>query len=196
MNLLNPAKSRLQPRLVMAHRCARRGIGGIVLVAFLLGGVPPAALASPAVLVIEQGTVSIKRDSWFRRFHRARNGAHLGDTDLIRPTQNARALLRCPDETSLTPIPAGTTSSVNSLCNNTRVRYRPQDLAIGDLQGGSDPTLPYVITPRTRTWFGKSRPTKLRLSILETRRFNLAGFIRLWWRRIRGDPQPMRGCRG
>lgn len=106
------------------------------------------ALANPAQLIIWRGSVSAKKAQW-STFARARSGLSLGGADLVRPGPNARAALRCPD--GRTPrLANNVVTSVNSKCNISRTIYRPGPLTIGDLQGGSDRALPYIIAPRTR----------------------------------------------
>ncbi|NET36656.1 MAG: hypothetical protein F6K19_32285 [Cyanothece sp. SIO1E1] len=121
----------------------------VAITGLLLGITAPLALAGPGVLYIDSGSVSIKR-AWWLRFSDTYNGVELGGRDQIRAASGSSAELRCPDSERRVPVPAGTTRSVNSLCNTDNPIYRPYEaLTFGDLRGGSDPALPYVLAPRT-----------------------------------------------
>ncbi|MEM6435698.1 MAG: hypothetical protein AAF773_17880 [Cyanobacteria bacterium P01_D01_bin.115] len=119
------------------------------LTVLLVAAFAPIAAANQAVLVIRRGQVRVQRNGR-NTFRSARNGLRLGGTDLIRTNRGTTALLNCAGRATLVPIPANSTRSVNSLCNRGRYTYRPGvELEVGDLQGGSDPTIPFVITPRS-----------------------------------------------
>ncbi|MEO0825003.1 MAG: hypothetical protein AAFY67_05005 [Cyanobacteria bacterium J06642_9] len=155
------------------------------LTALLVATFAPIAAANQAVLVIRRGQVSVKRDgrSNFRRF---RNGARLSSADLIRTTRNTTALLNCPGRSTLTPIPAGSTRSVNSLCSQGRYTYRPGvELEVGDLRGGSDPTIPFIITPRSGA-ITSPQPMIRWNAVPEASRYT----VRLEVRERRSQPEP------
>ncbi|MEM9218653.1 MAG: tetratricopeptide repeat protein [Cyanobacteria bacterium P01_F01_bin.150] len=123
----------------------------IVLTLFLaLTGIVITSLpvkANVARIVSIEGEVELQRDNW-SRFYRAFSGADLYGPDLIRPSRGSRVEVLCPNGTTTWIVPAGTISAVNNGCPGTPARLKPQ-FGIGDLRGGIDPSLPYVITPRT-----------------------------------------------
>ena len=116
----------------------------------------PAAIALPALLEIETGSVNVKPGGWSRPgwwwVGTRPSGSALVETDLLRPEPGSRAFLRCPrNPDTLTPVPADLVSSVNSLCNGERIIYRPSSGSWTTVTGGVDPAIPYVITPRQGT---------------------------------------------
>jgi hypothetical protein len=120
----------------------------ISIIGLFLSLTAPTVLANSGVLRIYSGSVSIKR-SWWLFFSATYDGVQLGGRDQIRAAGGSNAELHCPGTGSTVPVPVGITRSVNSLCNTAAPIYRPyQTLIFGDLGGGSEPNLPYVITPR------------------------------------------------
>ena len=153
----------------------------------LLGITAPLALAGPGVLYIDSGSVSIKR-AWWLRFSDTYNGVELGGLDQIRAASGSSAELRCPDSERTVPVPAGTTRSVNSMCNIQAVIYKPyQALRFGDLRGGSDPDLPYVIAPRTGAML-EATPTVSWNSVAGATRYT----VRMEERQRRNQEEPDR----
>lgn len=103
--------------------------------------------ASLARIISIEGEVELQRDSW-TRFQRALPGTALYGPDLLQPERGSRVVVICPNGSTRWIVPAGTVSAVNNGCPGTPNRLRPQ-FGIGDLRGGSDPSIPYVIVPRT-----------------------------------------------
>lgn len=94
-----------------------------------------------------EGRVELRRDGWSRS-QRALTGTALYGPDILRPARGSRVVVICPNGRTRWTVPAGTISAVNNGCPGTPSRLRPQ-FGIGDLQGGSNSSIPYVITPRT-----------------------------------------------
>jgi hypothetical protein len=111
-----------------------------------------ALLASPAqaslarILSID-GNVELQREGW-SNFQRALPGTALYGPDLLQPERGSRVEVICPNGSTRWIVPAGTISAVNNGCPGTPARLKPQ-FGIGDLRGGSDRSIPYVIAPRS-----------------------------------------------
>lgn len=119
----------------------------LTLITCWIGFVSPVAYASSATLIIESGSVQLRRENWSQS-RPTYDGVQLGGKDLIRPDLRARVLIQCPGDERLTPVPSGVNSSVNSLCNTSRIRYKPGPTAAMDSLEAVNPALPYVIVPR------------------------------------------------
>ena len=107
---------------------------------------PNAAQASLARIISVQGSVEIRRATG-TTFQRAFPGTALYGPDLLQPSRGSRIMVICPNGRTQWRVPAGTISAVNNGCPGTPSALKPE-FGIGDLRGGSDPTIPYVITPR------------------------------------------------
>ncbi len=107
---------------------------------------PSAAQASLARIISVQGSVEIRRATG-TTFQRAFPGTALYGPDLLQPSRGSRIIVICPNGRTQWRVPAGTVSAVNNGCPGTPSALKPE-FGIGDLRGGSDSTLPYVITPR------------------------------------------------
>ena len=121
------------------------------LLALACGGtvlLPTAAQAGLARIMTISGSVELRREAW-SDFQPALPGTALYGPDLLRPVRGSRILVVCPSG-SRWIVPAGTTSAVYNGCHGTPRALKPQ-FGIGDLRGGSDPALPFVITPRLDT---------------------------------------------
>lgn len=118
-------------------------LGGMMAVAVTAS---PAAASLARILSIE-GEVELQREGW-DTFQPTGSGTALSGSDLLYPTRGSRVEVLCPNGATRWLVPAGIISAVNNGCPGTPERLRPQ-FSIGDLRGGSDPSLPYVITPRT-----------------------------------------------
>ncbi|NET37439.1 MAG: hypothetical protein F6K19_36345 [Cyanothece sp. SIO1E1] len=116
---------------------------------FVLAVLSSKAWAELARIDSVEGRVMLKREEW-DSFQEVDSGTTLYGSDLLKPDRGSRVILICPDRRSAGPVPAGTITNVNDhrLCPGTPRRLRPQ-FAIGDLRGGSNPSIPYMITPRT-----------------------------------------------
>ncbi|MBD2001430.1 tetratricopeptide repeat protein [Leptolyngbya sp. FACHB-541] len=101
------------------------------------------ALANPARIIELEGRVRLRRDGW-SSYHQTSQGTDLYDGDLLWRDRNARAVVLCPNERRWI-VPSGQ-HSVSNYCSELR-RFRPI-IGIGNLQGGSNPEIPYIITPR------------------------------------------------
>lgn len=95
------------------------------------------------------GRVELKRNGW-SSYQRALPGRALFGDDLLRPALGSRVIVTCPDgqRARRTPTPGGETSVI-SLCPTTpRSDVRP-GFGVSNVWGGNDPTVPFVITPRS-----------------------------------------------
>ena len=106
---------------------------------------PTAAQAGLARIMSISGSVQLRRSTW-SEFQRALPGTALYGPDLLQPIRGSRILVIC-SEGNRWIVPAGTISAVNNGCPGTPSALKPQ-FGIGDLRGGSDRSIPYVITPR------------------------------------------------
>jgi len=118
--------------------------------------VPSPAAANLARIISIDGEVQLQRDGW-RSFQRALPGTALYGRDFLQPARGSRVLVICPYSRAQWSVPSGTISAVNNGCPNTPHRVRPQ-FGVGDLTGGSNPMIPYVMTPRDG-WVLNSHPT-------------------------------------
>lgn len=121
---------------------------GAIAASFSLALLPTAAQASLARIMSISGSVELQRENW-DSFQRVYPGTALYGPDLLRPSRGSRVVVVCPGG-SRWIVPAGTVSAVNNGCPGTPRALKPQ-FGIGDLSGGSDPKIPYVITPRLDT---------------------------------------------
>ncbi|PSR17362.1 hypothetical protein C8255_13020 [filamentous cyanobacterium CCP3] len=95
-----------------------------------------------------RGSVQLQRANGDgESFQRAFPGTALYGEDLLQPSRGSRIIVICPNGTTQWRVPAGTVSAVNNGCPGTPSALKPE-FGIGDLRGGSDPTIPYIITPR------------------------------------------------
>lgn len=132
----------------------RFGVSALFWAALLWVVFAPGAIALPAILVVEQGTVKVRPEGWFRAgwsWAARPNGSALNATDQLKPEPGSRAFVRCPSNPQTkTPIEAGQVSSVNELCNRAVILHRPTG-SWSTVTGGRDGAIPYVITPRQGT---------------------------------------------
>lgn len=115
------------------------------LTTFALAASP--ASTNLARIISVEGNVELQREDW-NSFQRALPGTALYGPDLLRPERGSRVEVICPNGRTRWLVPAGTESAVNNGCPGTPNRLRPQ-FGVGDLRGGSDLSIPYVIAPRT-----------------------------------------------
>ncbi|MDJ0707191.1 MAG: tetratricopeptide repeat protein [Leptolyngbyaceae cyanobacterium MO_188.B28] len=104
------------------------------------------AWAGLARIMSIRGSVQLQREGW-REFQPAYPGTALYGPDLLQPSRGSRVLVICPNGSTRWIVPAGTISAVNNGCPGTPSALKPQ-FGVGDLRGGSDPAVPYVIAPR------------------------------------------------
>ncbi|MEB3289504.1 MAG: tetratricopeptide repeat protein [Leptolyngbya sp.] len=107
---------------------------------------PSAAQASLARIISVQGSVEVQRATG-TTFQPAFPGTALYGPDILRPRRGSRVMVVCPNGQSQWRVPAGTVSAVNNGCPGTPAALKPE-FGVGDLRGGSDPAIPYVIAPR------------------------------------------------
>jgi hypothetical protein len=110
-------------------------------------------------IVQADGVVLLKRSN-SSSYHRTSVGTQLYPQDILKPANGAKVVVRC-NPTRRWLVPAGIPSTVNSGCPGGRAgQGEPISLRGGGLvniPGGSDPAIPYIITPR-RTWLLTSQP--------------------------------------
>ncbi len=119
-------------------------ISGFTLAALAL--FPGAAQASLARIVSVQGSVEVQRATG-TTFQPASPGTALYGPDILRPSRGSRVIVVCPNGQSQWRVPAGTVSAVNNGCPGTPAALKPE-FGVGDLRGGSNSAIPYVIAPR------------------------------------------------
>ncbi|NER78981.1 MAG: tetratricopeptide repeat protein [Leptolyngbya sp. SIO1D8] len=107
------------------------------------------ALARLARIHSVDGTVYLKRAEW-SEFTAVSAGTALYGDDLLKPDLNSTVVITCPDgERSDNPPTPGLENSVNESCPGTpRSDVRP-DFGVSEVWGGSDLSIPFVLTPRT-----------------------------------------------
>ena len=107
---------------------------------------PGVAQASLARIVSVQGAVDVRRATG-TIFQPASPGTALYGPDILRPSRGSRVEVVCPNGRTRWVVPAGTVSAVNNGCPGTPSALKPE-FGVGDLRGGSDPAIPYIIAPR------------------------------------------------
>lgn len=126
----------------------RRSLISLSAAGLGLALLPTVARAGLARIMSVNGSVQLRREAW-NGFRQARPGTALYGPDLLEPVRGSRILVICPNG-SRWIVPAGTISAVNNGCPGTPRALKPQ-FGIGDLRGGSDLAIPYIITPRLDT---------------------------------------------
>lgn len=117
-----------------------------VLTLAALALLPGAAQASLARIVSVRGSVEVQRATG-TTFQSASPGTALYGPDILRPSRGSRVEVVCPNGRTRWVVPAGTVSAVNNGCPGTPAALKPE-FGVGDLRGGRDPAIPYVISPR------------------------------------------------
>jgi len=99
------------------------------------------------ILVVVEGKVQLKREQW-TEFHPTSFGAMLYRGDQIQPASGAKVVVLCNNLASWN-VPAGAPSGLNNGCpqDSEPVLVRSSGL-IGNTRGGTDPLLPFIISPR------------------------------------------------
>ncbi|WP_299409530.1 lipopolysaccharide assembly protein LapB [Acaryochloris sp. IP29b_bin.148] len=137
---------------VIKKRCSANPTAGklisvLILSTFCLGTVQCSAEARWARILSIQGNVKVRRRGW-QRFQKALHGTVLAGADFIQPQRGSRVFVICPNGKTRWLVPAGTISVVNNGCPRTPSAFRPH-VEVGDLAGGRDASVPYVIAPRS-----------------------------------------------
>jgi hypothetical protein len=135
----------------------RRSLLPLAAAGLSLALLPTAAHAGLARIMTVSGSVQLRREAW-SEFRPANPGTALYGPDLLEPGRGSRILVICPNG-SRWIVPAGTISAVNNGCPGTPRALKPQ-FGIGDLRGGSDPAIPYVIAPRLDTVLSPTPPLR------------------------------------
>ena len=128
----------------------------IALLFVLAGSALPVTAANLVGRIVEkQGEVALKRGK--RSIKPVTKGAELYSGDLLKPAQRAIIVVRCVQGKGNTWIlSAGVESNVNNRCQIAK----PSSVSLitDDTRGGSDSSVPYVISPR-KTRVLDSKPT-------------------------------------
>lgn len=112
----------------------------------------PAVAADPVGRIVEkQGEVALKRGR--RLVKPVTKGTELYAGDLLKPTRQSIIVVRCVKGNTWI-LSAGVESNVNNRCKIAKAALASTNT--DDTRGGSDPSVPYVISPRkTRVLDGK-----------------------------------------
>ena len=109
------------------------------------------------LLIVVEGKVRLKRDDW-PAYHPTAFGAALGRGDQLYPEQGAKALVLC-DGLTIWTVPPGVPSGLTNGCPPVPAPPLVRGISlIGSTRGGSDPFIPYIISPRM-TRILSDRPT-------------------------------------
>jgi len=99
------------------------------------------------LLVNLNGKLELKRAGW-SEYHPITFGTILYTGDLLRLDENARALVLCAN-LKLWNVPSGAPSGLTNGCPaESEPVLRRGASQIGNTRGGSDPNIPYIISPR------------------------------------------------
>jgi len=125
----------------------------IALLLALAGSALPVTAANPVGRIVEkQGEVVLKRGK--RSIKPVTKGVELYSGDLLKPSQKAIIVVRCVQGKTWI-LSAGVESNVNNRCTVAKSNHDPDS---DDSRGGSDQSVPYVISPR-KTRVLDSKPT-------------------------------------
>ena len=120
-----------------------RAVGAMLALAWVAAASP--VLAVPPMLVA--GQVERRRPSW-KSFQLTKPVVFLDSEDWLRVRGKKQATLFCSDFSRRT-VPAGRTLRVHNICPEVaRSRGRRGSSTFGSARGGSDPLIPYIISPR------------------------------------------------
>jgi hypothetical protein len=109
---------------------------------------PVADEAGLNLLVVVEGDVQLRRQGW-TDYHPTTFGTALQGGDLLRVGEDARVVVLCSDFKTWT-VPTGAPSGLTNGCPPPAEPVLMREgSTIGHTRGGSDPTLPYIISPRT-----------------------------------------------
>jgi hypothetical protein len=99
------------------------------------------------LLVVAEGEVLLKRDGW-SNYHPTAFGAAVYRGDQLRPAAGAKVVVLCDNLTAWT-VPPGAPSGLTSGCPQPpEPALVHGESAIGDTRGGTDPLIPFIISPR------------------------------------------------
>lgn len=98
------------------------------------------------LLLMATDEVKLKRESW-SDYHLTAFGAELERGDQIWPSDHAEVLILC-DNLTLWHVPTGVPSGLSNGCPQAKEEYLNRNGLIGNTRAVSDPSIPYIITPR------------------------------------------------
>jgi len=108
------------------------------------------------LLISAEGAVRLQRDGW-PDYHPTNFGALLYRGDQLWPADGAEVSILC-DSLTIQPIPAGMPTGLNNVCPRpSKSALVIGESVIGNTRGGSDPHIPYIISPR-KTQLLNNRP--------------------------------------
>lgn len=103
--------------------------------------------SSLILLVAAQGTVRLKRKEWLD-YYRTEFGSQLHRGDLLQVQEDSDAVVLC-DSLLTRSIPGGAPAGLNNLCPPPQEKILVRGgVLLGNTRGGSDPFIPYIISPR------------------------------------------------
>ncbi len=129
----------------------------LILTTAMLGFVTP-AIATTYQIIKAEGQVLLKRRQW-SDYRSTSEGAeiNLNQDDLILPERGAKVIILCPDKKTIWRVPSGRVWGASNGCPRALRRSRNPGL-VGGILGGTDPSVPYLISPR-RTLILARQPT-------------------------------------
>jgi len=99
------------------------------------------------LLIVADGEVELERGEWSGS-HLTAFGAALYSGDLVKPANGTRAVILC-DDLAAWAVPAGMLASLATGCPpSPEPLLKRGDNDIINTRGGSDPFIPYIISPR------------------------------------------------
>ncbi len=99
------------------------------------------------LLIVVDGEAQLKRDGW-QDYHSTAFGAEIYPGDLLKPGNDSKIVLLCSDLTTRN-VPPGVVSGLTNLCPQpAEPALKLDDSQYGNTRGGSDPLIPYIISPR------------------------------------------------
>lgn len=119
----------------------------VLLVLIAIGiAVAPVSALTPRILEAT-GRVLLKRNGW-SSYQPTSVGTPLYADDLLLPDRSVKVIVFCPNSTKWR-VPAGEPSSLNEGCPGPSPIVRPSGVTITTSYGGSNPLIPYIISPRS-----------------------------------------------
>ena len=130
----------------------------LILTTAMLGFVTP-AIATTYQIIKAEGKVLLKRRQW-SDYRPTSQGTeiNLNQDDLIRPERGAKVIIQCPDKTTTWRVPSGRVWGASNGCPPRALRRSRATGLVGGILGGTDPSVPYLISPR-RTLILDRQPT-------------------------------------
>ncbi|MDJ0595972.1 MAG: hypothetical protein QNJ72_39325 [Pleurocapsa sp. MO_226.B13] len=129
----------------------------LIFTTAILGSVTP-AIATTYQIIKAEGQVLLKRRQW-SDYRPTSEGAqiNLNQDDFIYLDRGAKIIIQCPDKTTTWRVPSGRVWGASNGCPRALRRSRATGL-VGGILGGTDPSVPYLISPR-RTLILDRQPT-------------------------------------